>query len=60
MSGNAKLKIGTKEYDFPIKKGSVGPSVIDVSKLYAETDHFTFDQDLHQQVVVSPNHIHRW
>ena len=43
MSGNAKLKIGTKEYDFPIKKGSVGPSVIDVSKLYAETDHFTFD-----------------
>ena len=43
MSSNAKLKIGTKEFDFPIKKGSVGPSVIDVSKLYAETDHFTFD-----------------
>ena len=43
MSSNAKLKIGNKEFDFPIKKGSVGPSVIDVSKLYAETDHFTFD-----------------
>ena len=43
MSSNAKLKIGKKEFDFPIKKGSVGPSVIDVSKLYAETDHFTFD-----------------
>ena len=43
MSSNAKLKIGAKEFDFPIKKGSVGPSVIDVSKLYAETDHFTFD-----------------
>ena len=43
MSDNAKLKIGSKDFDFPIKKGSVGPSVIDVSKLYAETDHFTFD-----------------
>ena len=43
MSDNAKLKIGNKEFDFPIKKGSVGPSVIDVSKLYAETHHFTFD-----------------
>ena len=43
MNSNAKLKIGNKEFNFPIKKGSVGPSVIDVSKLYAETDHFTFD-----------------
>ncbi len=43
MSNNAKLKIGSNEFNFPIKKGSVGPSVIDVSKLYAETDHFTFD-----------------
>tara|TARA_Y200000002_G_scaffold103903_1_gene84615 strand:- start:10382 stop:11668 length:1287 start_codon:yes stop_codon:yes gene_type:complete len=43
MGDNAKLKIGSKDFDFPIKKGSEGPSVIDVSKLYAETDHFTFD-----------------
>ena len=43
MSDHAKLKIGDKEFNFPIKKGSVGPSVVDVSKLYAETNHFTFD-----------------
>lgn len=43
MSDNAKIKIGNKEFDFPIKKGSVGPSVIDVSKLYFKTDHFTLD-----------------
>ena len=43
MSDHAKLKIGDKEFDFPIKKGSVGPSVVDVSKLYAQTNHFTFD-----------------
>ena len=33
MSDHAKLKIGSKEFNFPIKKGSVGPSVVDVSKL---------------------------
>ena len=27
----------------PVRKGSIGPSVIDVRKLYAETGHFTFD-----------------
>ena len=43
MSEIAKLKLGNNEYELPIKKGTVGPSVIDVSKLYANTDHFTFD-----------------
>ena len=43
MSDIAKLKVADKEIELPIKKGSVGPSVIDVSKLYAQTNHFTFD-----------------
>ncbi len=43
MSDIAKLKLGNNEYELPIKEGTVGPSVIDVSKLYANTDHFTFD-----------------
>jgi citrate synthase len=43
MTNIAKLKLGNNEYELPIKKGTVGPSVIDVSKLYANTDHFTFD-----------------
>jgi len=43
MGDNAKLKINSKDFELPIKKGSVGPSVIDVSKLYADTGHFTFD-----------------
>jgi len=29
--------------EFPILDGSVGPSVIDVRNLYAQTGHFTFD-----------------
>ena len=43
MSNNAKLQINEKNYELPIKKGTVGPSVIDVSKLYSDTGHFTFD-----------------
>ncbi|MEK9731800.1 MAG: citrate synthase [Pelagibacteraceae bacterium] len=43
MGDNAKLKINSKDFELAIKKGSVGPSVIDVSKLYADTGHFTFD-----------------
>jgi citrate synthase len=33
---------GTK-VNLPIIEGTLGPSVVDVSKLYAETGHFTFD-----------------
>jgi citrate synthase len=43
MSDKATLKINNKEFELPIKKGSVGPDVIDVSKLYSSTGCFTFD-----------------
>ena len=32
-----------KSYELPVIKGTIGPSVIDVRKLYAETGHFTYD-----------------
>ncbi|MCE9508128.1 MAG: citrate (Si)-synthase [Alphaproteobacteria bacterium] len=32
-----------KKYDFPVMNGSVGPRVIDIRKLYAETGMFTYD-----------------
>ncbi|MBL8700536.1 MAG: citrate synthase [Alphaproteobacteria bacterium] len=32
-----------KRIDFPMLEGSVGPKVIDIRKLYAETGHFTYD-----------------
>lgn len=32
-----------KTYQFPVLDGSVGPRVIDIRKLYAETGMFTFD-----------------
>jgi len=32
-----------QSYDFPILDGSVGPSVVDIRKFYAETGMFTYD-----------------
>jgi len=38
-----KLTLGDKSYSFPIYDGTIGPEVLDVSKLYAETGIFTYD-----------------
>ena len=35
-------KTGDK-YTLPVISGTTGPNVIDVRRLYGETDHFTFD-----------------
>ena len=34
---------GTAPIDFPVLKGSVGPDVIDIRKLYGTTGKFTYD-----------------
>jgi citrate synthase len=39
----AKLTIGGKEIDLPIMKPSVGTNVVDIRKLYAQGDIFTYD-----------------
>jgi len=39
----AELKIKNETYKLPIKKASIGPDVIDVTKLYHETGYFTYD-----------------
>jgi citrate synthase len=39
----AKLTIGDKTYEFPVLSGSVGPQVIDIRSLYAQTGMFTYD-----------------
>jgi citrate synthase len=38
-----KLTLGDKSYSFPIYDGTIGPEVMDVSKLYAEAGIFTYD-----------------
>ncbi|MBO9577021.1 MAG: citrate synthase [Sphingobium sp.] len=39
----AKLTIGDKAIDCKVIEGSVGPKVIDIRKLYAQTGMFTYD-----------------
>ncbi len=39
----ATLTVRGKDYELPIYAGSTGPDVLDIRKLYAETDMFTFD-----------------
>ena len=38
-----KLTLGDKSYSFPMYDGTIGPEVMDISKLYAETGIFTYD-----------------
>jgi citrate synthase len=42
-NGSATLKLGDKEVTLPVWKGTVGPDVVDIRKLYGELDVFTYD-----------------
>jgi citrate synthase len=41
--GAATLQLGDKTVQLPVYSGSVGPDVLDIRKLYAETGAFTYD-----------------
>src|ERR1700735_3308461 len=38
-----QLTFGDKSYSFPLYEGTIGPEVMDVSKLYSQTGIFTYD-----------------
>jgi citrate synthase len=40
---SATLKYGDKTVELPVKEGTIGPSVVDIGKLYGQTGMFTFD-----------------
>ncbi|GLS00394.1 citrate synthase [Brevundimonas denitrificans] len=42
-AGTATLTYGDKSVELPVLSGSTGPDVIDIRKLYAATDAFTYD-----------------
>ncbi|HBZ44886.1 MAG TPA: citrate (Si)-synthase [Maritimibacter sp.] len=43
QTSTAKLSFGDKELELPMYSPTAGPDVIDISKLYAQGDVFTFD-----------------
>jgi citrate synthase len=40
---SATLTVGNENWDLPVMPGTIGPSVVDISKLYGETGMFTYD-----------------
>ena len=42
-SSTATLSVGEKTVELPVKAGTIGPSVVDIAKLYGQTGMFTFD-----------------
>jgi citrate synthase len=43
MGDTAKFQVDGKTVDLPVMRGTDGPAVIDIRKLYAEADVFTYD-----------------
>ena len=39
----ATLTVDGTSYDLPVYNGSLGPSVVDISKFYGQSGHFTYD-----------------
>jgi citrate synthase len=42
-AGKASLTVGNKTVELPVSQGTVGPDVIDIRKLYADANVFTYD-----------------
>ena len=42
----ASVVIGGTGYDLPMRKGTLGPSVVDITTLYQDTGRFTYDPGL--------------
>ena len=43
MADGSTISIGGKDFNYPVLKGSTGPDVIDIRKLYGQTGVFTYD-----------------
>jgi citrate synthase len=43
IKGTAKLTVGAKTIDLPVRAGSTGPDVIDIGNVYRDTHCFTYD-----------------
>ena len=51
----AKLSFGSTELELPMYSPTLGPDVIDISRLYAEGDVFTYDPGFTKSTPVRPH-----
>jgi citrate synthase len=40
---SGKLTLDDKSWSFPLYEGTIGPSVLDIGKLYSQAGIFTYD-----------------
>ena len=45
-AAEASITIDGVQHEFPVRKGTLGPDVIDIGALYQDTGHFTYDPGL--------------
>jgi citrate synthase len=43
IRAEASLTIDGVRHEFPVRKGALGPDVIDIGALYQDTGHFAYD-----------------
>jgi citrate synthase len=43
LTGSATLTVVNKQYELPVVSGTDGPDVVDISRLYSLSGHFTYD-----------------
>jgi citrate synthase len=43
VADKATLTIANKQYDLPVRTGTIGPEVVDITHLYSDAKVFTFD-----------------
>ena len=57
---DASVFIGDTGYDLPMRKGTLGPEVVDVSTLYQDTGRFTYDPGFTSTASCEvEDHVHR-
>lgn len=42
-AANANLRLHNRDHALPVRGGTTGPGAVDISRLYGETGHFTYD-----------------
>ncbi len=58
-AGSATLTYKDKSYNLPAFKGSLGPDVVDIRKLYGDADIFTYDRASLDGQLRKHDHLHR-
>ena len=57
----ASLSIGSHTIELPIRKGTIGPDVVDISPLYKQAGAFTFDPGFTSTAACEfGHHLYRW